>query len=41
MIPDAIRRWLPPICLVVLIAAVWVLPYRPDCDSQAWATTRP
>ena len=35
MIPDAIRRWLPPICLVALMAAVWVLPYRPDCDSLA------
>ena len=30
------RRWLPPICLVALIAAVWALPYRPDCDSLAW-----
>ena len=32
----ATRRWLPPICLVALIAAVWALPYRPDCDSLAW-----
>ena len=32
----AIRRWLPPICLVALMAAVWVLPYRPDCESLAW-----
>ena len=30
------RRCLPPICLVALIAAVWALPYRPDCDSPAW-----
>ena len=36
MIPSSTRRWLPPICLVALIAAVWVLPYRPDCDSLAW-----
>ena len=36
MIPDAIRRWLPPICLVALIGAVWALPYRPDCESLAW-----
>ena len=31
-----IRRWLPPVCLVALIGAVWALPYRPDCDSLAW-----
>ena len=37
MIPPVIRRWLPAICLVVLIAAVWALPYRPDCDSLAWS----
>ena len=36
MIPCATRRWLPPLCLVALIAAVWALPYRPDCDSLAW-----
>ena len=36
MIPYGTRRWLPPICLVALIAAVWALPYRPDCDSMAW-----
>lgn len=35
MIPDAIRRWLPPICLVALVAAVWAMPYRPDCESLA------
>ena len=33
MIPSVIRPWLPPVCLVALIAAVWALPYRPDCDS--------
>ena len=32
----ATRRWLPPICLAALIAAVWAMPYRPDCDSLAW-----
>ena len=37
MIPPVIRRWLPAICLVVLIAAVWALPYHPDCDSLAWS----
>ncbi len=36
MIPSFIRRWLPSICLVALIAAVWVLPHRPDCDSLVW-----
>ena len=36
MIPSVIRPWLPPICLVTLIAAVWALPHRPDCDSLAW-----
>ena len=36
MIPPFIRRWLPPICLVALIAAVWALPHRPDCDSLVW-----
>ena len=36
MIPPVIRRWLPPICLVSLVAAVWALPYRPDCDSLTW-----
>ncbi len=36
MISCGARRWLPPICLVALIAAVCVLPYRPDCDSLAW-----
>ena len=36
MIPSVTRRWLPPICLVALIAAVWALAYRPDCDSLAW-----
>ena len=36
MIPPVIRRCLPPICLVVLIAAVWALSYRPDCNSLAW-----
>ena len=36
MIPSFIRRWLPPICLIALIAAVWALPHRPDCDSLAW-----
>ena len=30
------RRWLPPICLVAVIAVAWALPYRPDCDSLAW-----
>ena len=36
MIPSVIRPWLPPVCLAALIAAVWALPYRPDCDSLAW-----
>ena len=36
MTPCGTRRWLPPICLVAFIAAVWALPYRPDCDSLAW-----
>ena len=36
MILPVIRCWLPPICLVALMAAVWVLPYRPGCDSLAW-----
>ena len=36
MIPSLIRRWLPPMCLVALIAAVWALPFRPDCDALAW-----
>ena len=27
---------LPPLSLAALIAAVWLLPYRPDCDSLAW-----
>ena len=36
MIPSVTRRWLPPLCLVALIAAVWALPYRPDCGSLAW-----
>ena len=36
MISYGARRWLPPICLVALIAAFWALPYRPDCDSLAW-----
>ena len=36
MIPAVIRRWFQPICLVALMAAVWVLPYHPDCDSLAW-----
>ena len=36
MIPSGTRRWLLPTCLVALIAAVWALPYRPDCDSLAW-----
>ena len=35
MILAFIRRCLPPICLVALVAAVWALPYRPDCDSLA------
>ena len=30
------RRWLPPICLIVLIVAIWALSHRPDCDSLAW-----
>ena len=30
------RRWFPPICLVASIAALWMLPYRPGCDSLAW-----
>ena len=29
------RRWLPPICLVALVAVVWALPYSPNCDSLA------
>ena len=33
MITSGTRRWLPPICLVALIAAAWALPYRPDCNS--------
>ena len=36
MIPPFIRRWLPTICLIALIAAVWALPHRPDCDSLVW-----
>ena len=36
MIPPVIRRWLPHICLIALIAAVWALPHRPDCDSLVW-----
>ena len=30
------RRWLPPICLIALIVAIWALSHRPDCDSLAW-----
>jgi len=33
---SVIRRWLPFICLTALIAAVWALPHRPDCDSLTW-----
>ncbi len=29
-------RWLPPICLAALIAAVGALPGRTGCDSLAW-----
>ena len=36
MISHGTRLWLPPVCLVALITAVWALPYRPDCDSLAW-----
>ena len=36
MIPAAVRRWIPPICLVALLAAVWALPYRPGCEFLAW-----
>ena len=36
MISYGTRRCLPPICLAALIAAIWALPYRPDCDSLAW-----
>ena len=36
MIPSANRGWLLPICLVALIAAVWALPYSPDCNAVAW-----
>ncbi len=36
MIPSVIRRWLPHICLIALIATVWALPHRPDCDSLVW-----
>ena len=36
MILPAARRLLPPICLAALVAAVWMLPYDPDCDSLAW-----
>ena len=35
MILPAKRSWFPPFCLVALVAAVWALPYRPDCDSLA------
>ena len=31
----AIRRCLPPLLLVAIVAAVWLLPYDPDCDSLA------
>ena len=37
MIPSVIRRWLPTICLIALIAAVWALPHRPDCDTLVWS----
>ena len=30
------RRWLPPVCLLAVIAVVWALPYRPHCAALAW-----
>ena len=32
----ATRRWLPPALLLALIAAVWALPYHPNCAALAW-----
>ena len=29
------RRWFLPLCLVVIIATVWLLPYRPNCNALA------
>lgn len=31
-----LRRWLPPLCLVALVAAVWAVPYNPRCPDDPW-----
>ena len=36
LIFTGIRGWLPPICLLVLIAAIWVLPYGSECPDNPW-----
>ena len=30
------RRWFLSLCLVAIIATVWLLPYRPNCNALAW-----
>ena len=34
--PAAVRRWLPPICLLLIVAAAWVFPDGPECPDNSW-----
>ena len=36
MISGGMRPWLPPVCLVAVMAVVWVLPFDPNCDALDW-----
>ena len=31
-----LRRWLPPLCLLLVIAAVYVFSVEPECPPNAW-----
>ena len=31
-----IRQWLPPLCLIALVAAVWAIPPGPQCPNSPW-----
>ena len=34
--PAAARRWFPPLCLLLIVAAAWVFPDGPECPDNSW-----
>ena len=34
--PAAVRRWFPPLCLLLIVAAAWVFLDRSECPDNSW-----